>query len=92
MLSRHLSCTIKPFVVISAHRAVVFGSRRAGMRGTRGAVVGAEMVGVVEHVHHGHAEVHSQRVDHKEAKAGEQRQAVARGTAYWGCRGKHRQI
>lgn len=70
----------------------MFGSRRAGMRGTQGgAVVGAGMAGGVEHVHHGYAEVHPQRVDHKEAKAGEQRQAIARGTAYWGCRGKHRQ-
>lgn len=57
-------------------------------RAHRGAVVGTGLVGGVEHVHHSHAKVHPQGVDHKEAKAREQRQAVARGAAYWSCRRK----
>lgn len=40
------------------------------------AVVAAGLMGAVEHVHHGHAKVHPQRVGHKEGIAGEQRQAV----------------
>lgn len=74
----------------SAHRVVVFGPRWARTRGTHGggAVVGTGLVvGGVEHVHHGHAEVHPQWVDHEEAKAGEQRQVVARGAACWSYRG-----
>lgn len=74
----------------SAHRVVVFGPHRAGTRGTHGAVVGTGLVaGGVKHVHHGHTEVHPQGVDHKEAKAGEQRQAVAGGAACWSYRGKN---
>lgn len=49
-------------------------------------MVGARLVGVVEHVDHCHTEVHSQRVDHKEAIRGEQRQAIAGRTAHWGYR------
>lgn len=63
---------------VFAHRVVVLGPRRVGMSGAhRAAVVGAGPAGVVKHVHHGHTEVHPQGVDHKEAKRGEQRQAIA---------------
>lgn len=69
----------------AAHRVVVFGPCWAGVRGThRGAVVG--LMRGVEHVHHGHTQVHSQRVDHEEAVAGEQRQAVTRRAASRRCR------
>lgn len=58
---------------------VVFGFHGAVMRAAhRATVVAAGLVGVVDHVHHRHAEVHPQRVDHKEPVAREQRQAVAR--------------
>lgn len=77
----------------SAHRVVVFGPHRARTRGTHGAVVGTGLVaGGVKHVHHGHTEVHPQGVDHKEAEAGEQRQAVAGGAACWRYRGKNVEV
>lgn len=75
----------------AAHRVIVFWPHRAGARGTHweGAVVGTGLVaGGVEHVHHGHTEVHPQGVNHKEAEAGEQRQAVARGATCWSYKGK----
>lgn len=66
------------FIVVFAHRVVVFGPRRAVMSRThRAAVVDAGLVGGVKHIHHGHTEVHPQGVHHKEAKGGEQRQAIA---------------
>lgn len=46
-------------------------------RTQRVAVVGAGLLGVVQHVHHGNAEVNPQRVDHKKAVAGEHRQTIA---------------
>lgn len=70
-----------------AHRAVVFGFWRDVVSGAHcAAVVNAGLVGGVEHVHHRYAKVHPQGVDHEEAIAGEQRQAVSRGTARRGCR------
>lgn len=75
-------------MVYSAHRVVVFGPRRTGVSGTHGgAVVG--LARGVEHVHHGHAQVHSQRIDYEEAVAGEQRQAVTRRAASRRCRKTH---
>lgn len=63
---------------VLAHRVVAFWPFRAGMSRThRATVVGAGLVGVVKHVHHCHAEVHPQAVDHKEAVTGQQRQAIA---------------
>lgn len=48
------------------------------MRGThRATAVGAGLMGGVEHVDHGHAEVHSQGVNHEGAIAHEQRQTIA---------------
>lgn len=67
-----------------AHRVVVFAYCRVGMRSAQGtAVVVSRLVGAVEHVHHRHAEVHPQGVDHKEAKRGKNSQGVAWWTACW---------
>jgi len=73
------------------HRVDVFGPSRGGVgRADRAAVVAAGMPGAVEHVHHGHAEVHPQGVDHEEAEGGEQRQAVAGRAACRSCRERRR--
>lgn len=41
-------------------------------------MVGAGLVGAVEHVYHGHTEVHAQGVDDKEPIKREQGQAITR--------------
>lgn len=59
------------------HRLVVLWPLGAVCRTQRAAVVGAGLVGVVQHVHHGNAEIDPQGVDHKEAITREHCQTVA---------------